>query len=234
MIKVSIDIKPTLAMLAGAQKQVEFSAAVAVTRTAKRIEKSLRKDLSTLDATKYTKEGTFSTSATKAKLEAKVGIKDKKPGRGTSPAVLLKEHFGGGTRGNKPMEKALSAMGALPSGWRVVAGSGMKLDRYGNPTRNEVKQLLGSLRTGIAIYKGRGKRSWITGYFVILPNVRSHLQPGIYKRTNRMAIRPMLIFIKAATYRVRFDLPAIARDVVSQHFNAEFIAAYQAALATAK
>jgi hypothetical protein len=44
----------------------------------------------------------------------------------------------------------------------------------------------------------------------------------------------MLNFIDAATYRKRFDLPRSARSVVATHFNADFLAAYQAALATAR
>jgi hypothetical protein len=234
MIKVSVDIKQTLAMLTGAQKQVTFAAAVALTRTAKRVEKELRKDLATLDATRYTKEGTFIAPAKPAKLEAIVGIKDKKPGRGSSPAQILKEHFTGGERGNKPMEKALMAMGALPKGMRVTAGPSMKLDRFGNPNRAEVTQLLGGLRSHMQVFKGRGKNTRAIGYFVILPGAKSHLPPGIYQRIGRDAIKLMLNFIDAATYRKRFDLPRSARSVVATHFNAEFLAAYQAALATAK
>ena len=234
MISVSVDIKPTLAMLAGAQKQVTFAAAVALTRTAKRVEKELRKDLATLDATRYTKEGTFSTSAIKAKLEATIGLKDKKPGRGSSPAQILKEHFTGGERGNKPMEKALMAMGALPKGMRVTVGPGMKLDRFGNPNRAEVTQLLNSLRSRMQVYKARGKNLRAIGYFAILPGANSHLSPGIYQRIGRDIIKLMLKFIDAATYRKRFDMGKSARAVVSKHFDAEFASAYQAAVASAR
>lgn len=234
MIKVYVDIKQTLAMLAGAQKQVTYAAAVALTRTAKRVEQELRKDLSTLDATKYTKESTFIAPAKPAKLEAIVGIKDKKPGRGSSPAQILKEHFTGGVRGNKPMEKALMAMGVLPNGMRVTVGPGMKLDRFGNPNRAEVTQLLNSLRTRMQVFKGRGKNARAIGYFVILPGAKSHLPPGIYQRIGRDAIKLMLNYINAATYRKRFDLARSARPVVDRHFQAEFVSAYQAALATAR
>jgi hypothetical protein len=234
MIKVSVDIKQTLAMLTGAQKQVRFAAAVALTRTAKRVEKELRKDLATLDATKYTKEGTFIAPATKANLETTIGIKDKKPAKGSSPAQILKEHFTGGNRGNKPMEKSLMAMGALPKGMRVTVGPGMKLDRFGNPNRAEVTQLLNSLRSHMQVFKGRGKNTRAIGYFAILPGANSHLSPGIYQRIGRDAIKLMLKFIDAATYRKRFDMDRAARSVVSKHFDAEFASAYQAAVASAR
>jgi hypothetical protein len=234
MIRISVDTSGTIAMLARAEKQVRYAAAVALTRSAKRVESRVKSDLAKLDASPYTLRSTFSTSATKSKLEAMVGIKDKKPGRGTAPAILLKEHFGGGSRGNKPMEKALAAMGVLPNGWRVVAGAGMPLDAYHNPKRAAITELLGSLKSRASVFKGRGKNIKLIGYFVVLPSARSHLQPGIYKRVGRDAIKPMLIFIKAATYRSRFDLSRTAQSVVSQHFNAEFNAAYAAALATAR
>ena len=235
-LTVTVDTKAATQFLNDVQrKQIPFATALALTRTAKDVESQLKRDLmSGLESpSPYTVRATFSTSAKKTTLEAVVGIKDKKPAGGTAPSVLLKEHFSGGVRGNKPMEKALISMGVLPSGWRVVPGAGMPVDTYGNPRRAAVRELIGSLRSKASVYKGRGKNVGAVGYFAITPGHDSHLEPGVYWRKGR-AIRPMLMFINAAGYRKRFDLPRIARQVVDVKFNTHFASALNSALATAR
>lgn len=238
MIEISVqaDIKAATRYLDDVQRrQIPFATALALTRTAKQAEKALSDHLvRRLESpSPYTKRSTFSTSATKTTLQAMVGIKDKKPAGGTAPAVLLKEHFSGGARGNKPMEKAIASMGLLPSGWRMVVGAGMPVDAYGNPRRNAVRELIGALRSRMQVYKGKGKRAAAVGYFAVPVGTQAHLSPGIYWRKGR-AIRPMFLFVKQASYRKRFDLPTIARDVVAREFDSNFNAALGSALATAR
>lgn len=237
MIEISVkaDFRDAMRYLDNLQKkQIPFATALALTRTGKLVEKSLQAEMAgKLDASPYTKRSTFSTSANKYNLEAIVGLKDKKPAGGTPPAVLLKEHFGGGMRGNKPMEKAIASLGAMPAGWRVVPGAGMPLDAYGNPRRNAVREVIQSLRTKMQLYKGRGKRVALVGYFVIPVGGASHLQPGIYSRKGR-DISPMFLYIKSASYRKRFDLPVLANRVAAKEFGKQFDAALASALATAR
>lgn len=236
MINIQIDTKDVTRWLNDVQKkQVPFATAVALTRTAGLVEKQLQRDLSTkLDSpSPYTLRSTFKTSANKARLYAEIGIKDKKPARGTAPATLLKEHFTGGDRGNKPMEKAIAALGAMPQGWRVVPGAGMPLDSYGNPKRNAVRELIESLRSKTQIYKGRGARMAVVGYFVVRVGAESNLPPGIYARTGK-ALRPMFLFVRSAGYRKRFDLPGMATRVADTEFPKQFGTALTAALATAR
>lgn len=238
MIGISIKVEtPAIPFLNDVQKrQLPYATALALTRTAKRLEQSLQLELSgKLESpSPYTLRSTFSTSATKLKLSAEVGIKDKRPAGGTAPAMLLKEHFSGGERGNKPMEKAMAAIGALRSGWRVVPGAGMPLDAYGNPRRTTVREILGALRSKMQVYKGRGKRMALVGYFVVPVGAASHLDPGIYWRSNARAIRPMFLFVQAAGYRKRFDMPRLANTVVAREFEPQFKAALAQALATAR
>lgn len=235
MITITVDNRQTTRWLNDLQrKQIPFATALALTRTGKLVEKALQTEMAgKLDASPYAKRSTFSTSANKINLEATVGLKDKKPAGGTAPAVLLKEHFGGGMRGNKPMEKAIAALGAMPTGWRVVPGAAMPLDAYGNPKRNAVREVIQSLRAKTQIYKGRGKRVALVGYFVIHVGASSHLQPGIYMRKGR-EVSPMFLYIKSATYRKRFDLPALATRVVANEYSNQFDAALSSALATAR
>lgn len=235
MITITVDSRDTLRYLDSAQRnQIPFATALALTRTAKLVEKSLQVEMAgKLNASPYTKRSTFSTSATKANLQAIVGIKDKKPAGGTAPNVLLKEHFGGGIRGNKPMEKAIASLGVLPSGWRIVPGAGMPLDAYGNPRRNAVREVIGALRSRLQLYKGRGKRAGLVGYFAVPVGSSSHLSPGIYWRKGR-ALRPMFLFIQSASYSSRFNLPALGRRVVDEQFDTQFASALAQATATAR
>lgn len=236
MITIQVDTKATTRWLDDLQRrQVPFATALALTKTAKKIEQSLKAEMASGfgSPSPYTLRSTFSTSATKSSLMAIVGIKDKAPAGGTAPSKLLKEHFTGGSRGNKPMEVAMMAAGALRNGWRVVPGAGMPLDAYGNPKRNAVREILGALRSKMQIYKGRGKRMAMVGYFVVPVSADARLAPGVYWRSGR-AIRPMFLFVESAGYRKRFDLPRLASTVVAREFNGEFNSALAKALASAR
>lgn len=236
MITIRVDAKAATQFLDDAQKnQIPFATAVALTRTAKQVQKSLQNEMAgRLNASPYTKRSTFSTSATKSNLQAIVGIKDKKPAGGTAPDVLLKEHFGGGSRGNKPMEKAIASLGLLPGGWRIVPGAGMPLDAYGNPRRNAVRELIGALRSRVQVYKGRGKRAGLVGYFAVpVGGSAASLAPGIYWRKGR-ALRPMFLFVPSTSYTSRFNLPGIARQVVGEKFGSQFDAALTQAMGSAR
>lgn len=217
-------------------RQSRFAAAVSLTKAAKAIEQNLRAEMAAklTSASPYSLRGTYSTSATKASLTAAVGIKDKAPARGTAPAKLLYEHFAGGQRGGKPMEVALSAIGVLPRGWRVVVGQGMPTDAYGNPKRQVVSEIIGALRTRMRVYRKQRTRQYEVGYFAVIPGTGSRLFPGIYKRTNNRDIKPMLMFVQAAGYRQRLDLPKIGEAYMDREFAALFRAEFEQAMRTAR
>lgn len=215
------------------RKQIPYATARALTSTATSIEKNLRQEMAGKfdKPTPYTLKGTFVSPAKKTNLEAIVGLKD--TGMRVPPAKTLKEHFQGGVRGNKPFEKALSGINALPFGWRAIPGAGMPLDTYGNPRRNVLREIFGALKTRTKIYKGRGKRVTLTGYFLIPVGSKSHLSPGIYLQKNR-EISPMFVFVRSAGYQKVIDLPRIATTTAEREFNREFSTALGNALATAK
>lgn len=218
------------------RRQIPFATARALTLTAKAVEARVQRDMAEafVSPSPYVKRATFATSATKTNLTAIVGLKDAKPAGGTAPAVLLKEHFTGGLRGNKPFEKAIAALGVIPRGFRAVPGAGVKLDAYGNPSRKEIGEMLGVLRTRIQVFKKRGKRMDLVGYFVIPVGARSHLEPGIYKRVARGVIKPMFLFVPRAAYRKVIDLARSAREVVARDFNRNFASAFAEAMRTAR
>lgn len=218
------------------RKQVPFAAAVAITRTAKAVEARIQRDMAGAfkPVSPYVTRATFATSATKASLTAAVGLKDKKPAGGTAPALLLKEHFTGGLRGNKPFEKAIAALGVMPAGYRAIPGRGIKLDAYGNPSRKEIGEMLGSLRSRMQVWKGRGKRTELVGYFIVPVGAQSRLSPGIYKRVARGAIKAMFLFVPHAAYRKVMDMERSAREVVAREFQPNFDKAFADAMSTAR
>lgn len=229
-------------MLKRGGKQARFAAAVALTRTAKVVEQGLKHRQAAMlpISSPWTARSQYVKPATKASLEAKVGIKDRAPARGTAPAKLLREHFTGARRGPKPMEVALRARGILPNGWHVVPGAALPLDGYGNPKRTAIAEILGGLKSGLRVYAGKGKRARAVGYFVApiqLHPRTAHLAPGIYQRIERSGqsvVRPMLIFVRLGQYRRVIDLPGIARAAVAKDFPRLFAAAWQQAMSTAR
>ena len=233
-INVQADIREATAWLNDVQrKQIPFATAKALTATAKLVQADLKRDMVAEfdNPSPYTRNSTYSTAATKTNPTATIGLKDK--GMRVAPAKLLKEHFTGGLRGGKPMERAMMALGALPSGWRAVPGQGLKLDAYGNPNRNQVREILGSLKNKSGVYKGRGKKMALVGYFTVPIGSDSSLTPGLYWRQGR-TIKPMFVFTQHAAYRKVLDLPRIAGKVVAKSFGPQFTTELQRALATAR
>lgn len=243
-INVKSDIDRVVRRLAAdARGQIPFATALALTRTAKKVEGALRGELGKVFDTPapYVARGTFITPAKKANLEAHVGMKDENNGRGVSPAKYVRESFSGGMRGQKPFEVAMRAMGVLPAGWKAMPGEGLKRDRYGAPDRKQLAEIMGSLRTRMRAYKGRGKRMQAVGYFAIRPgDARAqsrHLVPGIFRRIQAgrgSALQPVFVFVTEAAYRVRLDLQKIGDDTVRDEFTAEFEAALARALESAR
>lgn len=242
-IKVSDNLKEvTKALDDLAQKQVPFATAKALTATGRDVKQGLAKQMTSVfdSPTPFIRNSPFSTIATKSKPEVTVGIKDQSSGR-ASPADYLKEHFTGGARGFKPMERAMQAVGALPGGWLAVPADGMKLDRNGNPNRNQVREVLGALKSAMRVHSGKGNRAQATTYFVRPVNGAAkrieHLAPGIWKRTNSAKgadLQPVFIFVRRADYTKVLDLPKLTAEIVQAKFASNFEKAMQDALRTAR
>lgn len=243
MIKISVkhNIDDVIRRLTAMQReQVPFAASVAINRTAKRAQEAIKAEIgSVFDKPKpYTLGGTFVSNSNKRNLTAIVGLKDKSSG-GRAAAKYLQAQVGGGTRRTAGYEAALSGIGALPKGWRVVPGAGAKLDTYGNLNQKQLTEIMGSLRSGFRQFKGKGKRQSLTGYFVARPDtpLTKHLEPGVYYRIYRAGasvIKPILIFTQSAHYRPVLDIYGLVSKTVTKHFDSEFEAALKQALATAR
>jgi hypothetical protein len=245
MITINVDTRSAVRELDNVQRrQVPFATARALTQTAKRVETELRNAMASAfeSASPYTARAQFVAPATKTSLAATVGIKDKAPARGRSPANILAAHFEGGARGTKPLEKIFRQRGILPAGWSLSTGEGMSTDRYGNPKLATVQEILGALKTGMSLFKGKGKRATRQGYFIVSPqrtNKTSHFKaPGIYRRIldaqGEKAAVPVFIFVSRTSYRKRIDLPRLAKSVVAREFQTIFNQSLNAALSSAK
>lgn len=217
-----------------ARRQVPFATARALTAVAKSAQKQLTSEIgSTFDrATPWIKNSAFVTPATKAKLESVVGIKGQ--GARATPAHYLRDHINAGSRRNKPMEKAMRAMGILPAGWLAVPSKdGVQLDAYGNVSKATMARILRALAQKQTATRG----AIASRLFVIRPGARSHLAPGIWSTTragDQQVIKPVFLFVTEASYRKVLDLPRIVTDVVQHEFATQFRFALDQAIRTAR
>ncbi len=160
---------------------------------------------------------------------------------GTTPAgSYMRFQAEGGSRQSKRFERALQAVGVLPRGWLAVPGKLAKIDAYGNQSIGEIRQILSWFDAAELVagsrqnmrQAGRDKRRKGTRktagfeYFAVQPGARrGGLKPGIYRRV-RMAlggkVEPVVMFMRAASYRPRFDFDGIAQREANQVLVSEF------------
>lgn len=142
----------------------------------------------------------------------------------------------GGARRIKAFERALQARGVMPAGWHAVPGAKASLDAYGNQSPGEIRQILswfggaervqGSTQNMTDATRAKRRKGTKTKrgfeYVAILPGSRrGRLHPGIYRRTFfgfGSSIEPVMIFVRSAGYKPRFNFYGIGQQVV----NAEF------------
>lgn len=259
-------IKAALANLAGMQKQVAFAASRALNEVAKKVVAEENRTVAsifkgptprTLRAVKVFK------GAKKDNLEVIVGIDNGGGNRsyqqmgkkGTvTPAQYLLAQVIGGKRADKRFEKALVAIGAMPSGKSAVfAKRSNALDQYGNLSGAKLNQIIAYFRQYKAegyggkttdarkmkMMKGQLKgMKWGMAYF--RGGHGTGLPDGIWERhyPNGMAaksfIRPILIYVDSTSYRGIFKFSEIAKGVVDREWQSEFNKALDMALSTAR
>lgn len=235
-IKSSIDVRPLLKRLEGNQKQIAIVTAIALTKTAKQVEREEYSEIKRVfdRPTKYTLSGLYVKPATKTSLTAKIGIKND-VFKGTPAERFLKPNIEGGTRKQKRFERAFIAKGIMPQGYYAVPAAGAPLDAFGNVPAKFIVQLLSYLgafgqqgyranMTGLGrakFEKAQAKNVGVAGvsYFVI--NTKSKLAMGIYKRVrfaSGTAIKPVFIFVNNSNYRQRYNFIAKAEQITKQFF----------------
>lgn len=223
--------KTVSAILSNMEKQSRFGIAKAITKTAKDVERELKREMAakTDRPTAYFLRSTFVQPATRDKLLARVGIKDQAFSKNRlSSAQMFGHHFEGGGRATKALELHLRRAGLLGAGEFVAPGAGARLDSYGNMSRGQVQQILSQLRIGAdpSAFKSNSRRSRLNAQragriFWARGNARDgHLKRGAYiDLGGAIGIRPLLMVIRTPAYRRRFDLPNIAATTITKTWD---------------
>ena len=249
-ITVASDLERVVGQWAAiASDQVQFATALALTKTAQEAKREIESTLAQVfdRPTPYTMKGFRLWPAIKTRLRAEVDFRDSF-GKGSHARDYLAPEVFGGERKAKAFERSLQRVGLLPAGMAAVPGAAAKIDQYGNMARGQIVQLLSYFRAfgeqgysanitdkrKAALAKGNKKTRGIE-YFVGRPG-GGRLPLGIWQRTSFGAIgssiKPLVIFVKCPTYRVRLDVPGIAARVIRDRFEPNLRAAWKQAMAT--
>lgn len=261
------------------ERRIKAATATALTRTAVQVRDKVKASMSSLldRPTPYTVKQLKYVGATAQRPVAAVGfgvvgIQDEYGnvmryqdlGANETPAgKYLQAQIHGGPRRDKRFEKALRAVGVLPSGWLAVPGQRAKVDAFGNQSIGEMRQILSWFDAAELVagsrqnmrQKGRDKRIKGTKktagfeYFAVSAgDARSFvrgsgktgahkMQPGIYRRTTQAMgsrIEPVVIFVNQARYRKRFDFYEIATREGNKILPAELTRAVNESFARMK
>jgi hypothetical protein len=234
-------------------KQVPFATALALTRTAQAIKVDEEKEVVDVfdRPTPYTRKSFFVIPATKVTLRAEVEIKNDAT-EAVPPSAFLRPQIFGGNRSLKRFELALRNAGVLPNGYLTVPGSAARLDAFGNMSKGQIVQILSYFKTnGLAGFNfnatdaslkrrsnREAKRVGARGvqYFVGAPG-DGKLPLGIWQRfsfSRGTAIKPVLLFIKFATFQKRFDFYYVGELGVEKYFHVEYAKAWEIATRSAR
>lgn len=214
------------------ERRLAAAMATALTRTAGDAKAALKSALPQVfdRPNPYTMNSLYTRGATAARLAASVYFKDDiAASKGGTPATkYLLPEVDGGKRRSKRFEVALQAFGALPGGWVTVPAQGASIDAYGNMQTGQIIQILSQLRITMTAGHQRNmsfdarsqtaaQRKAGGRFYVVRPGDRSGAQPGIYQREMfGRNTTPVVIFVRAATYRKRFDFWGIGRQVAAE------------------
>lgn len=240
------------------REQLPFAAALALTRTAQEVQSALYAEMQTAfdRPTRATLNSLYVQPATKAKLEARVWIKDGRSrsasgntivgesgawGKGRAASKWLQPQVYGGQRSKKGFERRLERSGVLAPGQYVVPGDSAKLDSYGNIGKGKLNKIL----SGAGVLSGAGydanatdsERSQAKGnrrFFLVRKGSRPM---GIaerlgYGKGSQNNIRMALAFVKRPAYGIGFDFFKVAERTADDALPIEFEKAMAQALAT--
>ncbi|AGR71780.1 hypothetical protein [Burkholderia pseudomallei] len=192
--------------------------------------------------TPYTMRSLRIRSATKQRLEARVGFIDESF-KGTPATTYLMPQVSGGPRSVKRVEVLLRARGLLPSDMYVVPGAAAQLDQYGNFSRGQYSKILAQLqasrdRTQNETVRSRQRRKRDplrdARYFVGRPG-GGKMPLGVWARYQfaaGYAVRPVLMFVRAPRYGVRFPFDRIVETASARTLPTAFDAALTLAMST--
>lgn len=254
---MQITVKSNIAAVAKAWEQaagqVPFALSVALNKTAEKARLKVRSEMpSVFDRpTPWVLNSLRVKRSTKTNLTAELAYKDKNSVE--SSRSMVEPHVFGGRRHFKAMEARLMNMGYMPKGYNAVPGGAAKLDAYGNMSRGQISQLLNVLgtyteagynkanaKTVERLAKGNVKKNVYGFVYWVNPVTGQrrarHIPPGVYQRVITAfgtSLKPVLIFVKQASYKKRLPFFDMAQAVADKEFPGEFDRAFDEAMRTA-
>jgi hypothetical protein len=239
---ISLDVRSNLAQVRAQfakdyRQQLPLATAKALTFTIQAVREAERAEMQRVfdRPTPFTLRSLFIKTATVRDLTARTWFKE----LGFGPHYLVPQ-IHGGDRPLKRMEMRLQRRGLLPAGWRVVPGSAVKRDAYGNVNRGQLTQIFSQLELQFeAGYESRFTRGTLKaqrraikkagGRYFAISRRHGRLAPGVYlrerERTGGGGVKPVLIFVSGTQYAPRFDFYGVARRVTDQQLVPKFIEA---------
>lgn len=233
------------------EKRLVFATALTLTRVGQRVKAAeldeIRRKVDR--PTPWTMGSVFMQRATPERLVARVWLKDDlAASNGGAPATrYLAPQIEGGKRSLKGFEVALQRAGKMPTGTYAVPGAGARLDAYGNPSLQQILQILSQLEVELvagysrALPRGTDKRTLSKrrrafgragGQFVAFRDGWGKLPAGIYLaegrdfgaklgfgRTGRL--KAVFLFKRRVNYSARIDWWGVARRTVADNLRSE-------------
>lgn len=214
-------------------RQVPFATSLALNQTAVEVKEQHMALLPVIfdRPTRYTLNSLQAKMSSKSNLVASVYFRGSNPGK----HYLMPNVVGGG-RPHKRFEYLLIQRGLMAANEYAVPASGMSLDAYGNIRNGVVMMILSQLAATADPYqwetaKSRARaKSTRVRYFVPPPG--SNLRRGIWKRTGKHSIHPVLMFVTSVSYQRRYRFDEISRNAAMSVFPRKLDAAMSAAILT--
>lgn len=228
MLDIRDNIREVLSFVDRVSDQYPFAVASALTGTMRQVRDAMpaEADKAFEGVTPFTRSAFYFQGASKARLVASVGVKDKQ-------ARYLVYQIQGGSR--YPTRKALKLPGAI------------RLDERGNIPPTELRRVIAAAkkaRVGARNLRAAGKNSYMgesRGMFYGKPANRPDLPPGVYRRVEVKGkggarfLQPLVLFpAMPAKYERRFDFYGIARTLTLRDFDRNLAESFRRAKATAR
>lgn len=214
------------------QEQIPFATALALTRTAQDVQRSVRGHMKgTFDnPIAFTLNSIRIKPASKKDLSAFVWIRDEAV-KGTPPAKYLLPQAEGSRRNAKRHEKALQYAGILPHSWATVPGRDARLNKAGNISAGTYTKILSQLQASPDPMQN-STSSKPKPYFVM----RKAGRPvGIYQRTSKKRIKSILHFVRELpSYNKELKFQRVADKVIKRRGSQHLADAIARAIETAR
>lgn len=234
--------------LKGFERQGPFALALAMTRTAQDAQAAvIQRMRSVFDRpTPFTMRATRVIPARKDMLVAWLEFKDLETKGGGDSRTRYGPQVYGGQRQHKRMERLLIRAGMMGANENAVPGDGATLDGYGNMSRGEIVRILSWFQSfgnegfsanstaATRARRARGtRRTRGLRYFL----KRDKPGRGIYQATQTAfgwVIKPVLMFVRRATYTPRLDFEKVVETVVVEQLPRHWRESMEHAIRTAK